>query len=133
MKVKLFFSVLMCSLVIILTGCSASNNNQTVNGDTSKVDEITAGLLLFTSDTCPHCKIVEQYIQENNITSKIFFTQLKVSNETKDIANVETMQKVAKKCGISSSELGVPLFWDGQRCFIGDADITSYFKSKIQL
>jgi hypothetical protein len=83
--------------------------------------------ILFYSDSCPHCKIVEQYISDNNVKNYLVFGQLEVS---KNPANSQLLVEKATSCGISTDSLGVPFFFDGKNCFVGDQDIIKYFESK---
>lgn len=83
--------------------------------------------ILFYSDTCPHCKVVEQYITDNNVRSYLVFRELEVSTNT---ANSQLLGKKAASCGINGDSIGVPFFFDGQNCLVGDADIIKYFSSK---
>ncbi len=83
--------------------------------------------ILFYSDTCPHCKIVEQYINENNVKNYLVFSQLEIS---KNPANSQLLVEKATGCGLSTDGLGVPFFFDGKNCFVGDQDILKYFESK---
>ena len=83
--------------------------------------------ILFYSDTCPHCKIVEQYIKDNNIKNYIVFRELEVSTNA---ANSQLLGKKAASCGLPTDSIGVPLFFDGKNCLVGDQDIIKYFSSK---
>ena len=76
---------------------------------------------LFYSLTCPHCKNVEAFIDENNITKKINITQLEVSqNKT----NANQLIAIGEKCKIDSSLIGaIPLFYSNGFCYVGDTDI----------
>jgi len=83
-------------------------------------------MILFFSNSCPHCKIVEQYISDNNIDAKIKFQKLEVSQ---DPANAALLEKKAQACGLDVSQgLGVPFFFDGQKCFLGDQEIIAYLE-----
>lgn len=83
--------------------------------------------ILFYSDSCPHCKIVEQYISDNNVKNYLAFEQLEVSTHPD---NAQLLIKKATGCGLATDKLQVPLFFDGINCFVGDQDITKYFASK---
>jgi len=83
--------------------------------------------ILFYSDSCPHCKIVEQYIKDNNVKNYLVFQELEVSSNP---ANAQLLVKKAGECGLPSEGLGVPFFYDGSNCFSGDQDIIKYFSSK---
>lgn len=83
--------------------------------------------ILFYSNSCPHCKIVEQYISDNNVKKYLVFDELEISNNP---SNSQLLFKKAASCGLSTDGLGVPFFFDGTNCFVGDQDIIKYFESK---
>lgn len=83
--------------------------------------------ILFYSDSCSHCKIVAQYIKDNKVKEYLIFRELEVSlNPT----NAQLMAKKAASCGLPTDNLGVPFFFDGTNCLIGDLDIINYLSSK---
>lgn len=85
-------------------------------------------MILFFGDTCPHCKNVEQYINDNGVKNKIKFQELEVYNNK---ANAELLTQIAKQCGYDTTQgVGVPLFFDGKNCIQGDEPIINFFKSK---
>ncbi len=81
-------------------------------------------MILFYSDTCPHCENVDRFIVENNIKDKIKFRELEVSNSK---ANSQLLYNKAKKCGLYIDDgIGVPFFFDGENCILGDEDIINF-------
>lgn len=88
---------------------------------------IDGKIILFYGDGCPHCALVEKYIEENKISSKI---EIEKKEIYKNKQNANELKQQAKICGISTSSIGVPLLWNGVKCFVGDQDIISFFKSK---
>lgn len=90
----------------------------------SKPISTPAGIILFYGDSCSHCKIVEDFINQNKIKDKIEFTQLEVFNN-KD--NADILLKKATDCKIDPNNVGVPLLWDGKNCLVGDQDIINFF------
>ena len=84
----------------------------------------TGGIILFYGIGCPHCAKVEEFIKENKVDEKISFQEKEVYFN-KNNAN-ELLEK-AKKCGIPENEIGVPLLWDGSRCFVGEVEIINFF------
>ena len=83
-------------------------------------------MILFYSDSCPHCQNVENYISSNNIRNKYKFQELEVS---KNQDNAALLGAKAGQCGLDvNNGVGVPLFYDGQSCLVGDQDIINYFK-----
>ena len=100
------------------------DKNQKPAGNTA---EEQGQITLFYGDGCPHCKIVEDYIKQYQITGKISFVQKEVySNQ----ANATELGAKAKICGLPANSIGVPLLFDGEKCFIGDQDIINFFKQK---
>lgn len=85
-------------------------------------------LILFYGTGCPHCEKVEEYLQANDIESKINVVKKEVY-DNKDNANL--LAKIAKKCGTKENKLGVPFLWTGSECKIGDEDIINFFKEKV--
>jgi glutaredoxin len=84
-------------------------------------------LILFYSDSCPHCQNLESYIVQNNVKSYLDFKELEVS---KNQANAQLLAKDAASCGLSTDSIGVPFFFDGTQCLVGDENIIQYFASK---
>jgi hypothetical protein len=91
------------------------------------------GLVLFYGNGCPHCKIVEDFISQNNIDQKVKLTKLEVWY---DKSNQATLIQVAGKCGISADTVGIPLLYDpstssGQagKCYVGETDVTNFLKN----
>ena len=84
-------------------------------------------IILFYGENCPFCQKVEDFIKENKIEDKISFERKEIfSNEENKI---ELIGK-AEICGLSAADIGVPLLWDGSKCFVGDTDIINFFKQK---
>jgi len=87
----------------------------------------TEELVFFYGETCPHCKNVEKFLEENkNIEEKVKFDKLEISNKD----NAKILLEKAEKCGLSQENIGVPLFWDGSKCIVGDVDIIDFLKNK---
>jgi len=84
--------------------------------------------ILFYGETCSHCKIVDQYLADNNVRARIKFQELEVFNNK---ANAALLAKKAKSCGLDTTQgLGVPFLFDGQNCLSGSEEIINFFKTK---
>ncbi len=86
----------------------------------------TGNPVLYTRYDCPHCKNVEKYITDNKIEEKIKLEQ----KEIHQTANADDFTKKAKACGLLETEMGVPMLYDGTRCYLGDQDIINYLIEK---
>ena len=83
-------------------------------------------MTFFYGDTCPHCKIVEKYFEDNGITAKYQITMKEVFNNTQ---NMVQLVEVSAKCGIAKDNVGVPVLYSRNKCYVGDADIIAFFDS----
>lgn len=121
----LFIAVLIFSFFAL---SQERSKNQSLNNEPAKEEnQSTSQIILFYGDGCPHCKIVEEYINENNIQNKISFIQKEVYYNQNNASELETKAKI---CGLPTDSIGVPFLWDGERCLIGDQDIIDFFKQK---
>lgn len=84
------------------------------------------GIVLFYGQGCPHCKDVEDFISQNNIKSKVNFTELEVWYNK---SNAALLGQVAQKCSITSDQVGVPFLYDGKNCVEGGPDVINFFKN----
>lgn len=120
MKIKKYAPaiILVLGVVALLAIMSFSQQNQNVEPGNEKI--------LFYGDTCPHCKNVEEFMSANGTRDKLSFRELEVyRNQT----NAQLLAATAKKCGLDTSAgVGVPFFFDGEKCLLGDQDIINYFK-----
>jgi uncharacterized protein YxeA len=83
------------------------------------------GVTFFYGQECPHCQVVEAYIKDNNISNKIKINELEVFHNQD---NANQMAGIAKKCGIDTTQLGVPLLWDGTKCYEGQEEAINFFQ-----
>lgn len=97
------------------------------DGGSSSQQEILNKTVLFYGDTCPHCLIVNEYLEKNKFKEKFSFEHLEVYGN-KD--NAALLAESAKKCGIESNQIGVPLLWNEGKCLVGDKEIIDFFKEK---
>jgi len=94
---------------------------------TTTTEPSLATKILFIGTGCPHCANVEKFVADNGIDKKVTF-------ETREVylnrANAALMTKRAASCGMATDQLGVPLFWDGSKCYSGDTDIIKYLREQ---
>lgn len=103
---------------ILLSGAiyyiSATHQNPVSNED----------ILLFYSPTCPHCKIVEEFIQNNSLDSRINITMK--NTWLPEIA--KEYSQAADLCKIAQDARGVPMLYYNQTCYLGDVDSIKILK-----
>jgi len=90
-----------------------------------------ADLVFFWGVGCPHCEKVKEYINSNNLESKLKIAYKEVYN---DRSNQLLLEETVKKCPEidTSRGIGVPLAYSNSenKCFYGDTPIIDWLKSK---
>lgn len=87
------------------------------------------GVILFFGQECKHCARVEEFIKNNKIDEKIKINRREVLHNQE---NASLLAKTAKKCGITDSELAVPLVWDGDKCYQGESETIDFFRQYLK-
>lgn len=115
-KKKKYLPLIILLLAIALIGFLIINTKKNTGNE----------MILFYGDTCPHCQKLAEYINANNVKAKFSFQELEVYNNQ---ANQTLMAKKAASCKMDTSQgLGVPFFFDGKNCIVGDQDIITFFQ-----
>ena len=92
----------------------------------------TSDYILFYGSTCPHCKIVEEFISTNQIDQKLKISQLEVyENKSNSTLFANTVQEICPD-QLKTEGLPVPFLIDqkDKKCVVGDSPITQYFTEK---
>jgi len=88
-----------------------------------------AEVVFFYGKECPHCKIVEEYLDKENVRNKVSFSEREVYHNPE---NAKLMMDKQQECGLDKSYVGaVPFLWTKDKCFIGQDEIIQFFKDKV--
>ncbi|NTU66976.1 MAG: hypothetical protein HGB08_03570 [Candidatus Moranbacteria bacterium] len=88
-----------------------------------------AKIILFYGSTCPHCKVVEDYLANNDVRNKISFSEKEVYGSQ---ADARLMMDRQTACGIGKDEIGaVPFLWTKDKCYFGQEEIIQFFKDQL--
>jgi|WetSurMetagenome_2_1015567.scaffolds.fasta_scaffold592766_1 hypothetical protein len=131
MKKKIIIIGLIVAALAVLGVLEAKKmkTNKSVAGQNTQTGQnADSKTILFIGTGCSHCKIVEEYIQQNQIDSKLSIDQKEVFYN-KD--NQRLFEEKAKACKLDLNNLGVPLLWTGSTCLEGDQPIIDYLKQQI--
>ncbi len=84
--------------------------------------------IFYYGSTCPHCKIVEDFMKNNSIETKIKISQREVyGNKTA----AEEMMNLQRLGNLPSSYIGaVPILYYNKTIYVGDKDIICILKEK---
>jgi len=124
-KIKIFIAVLIILIAVVAVlvfNWQKNNNPQPSSG--------VKDMILFYGDTCPHCEALEEWIKNNNIEEKVEFSKLEVYNNQE---NQKILVEKATACGITTDSIGVPFFWNGADCIVGDQPIEDFLQQVINL
>ena len=114
-------------VILAIIAFLAISRALSMRGDSSE-PAATGEAILFYGDGCPHCENVEEYMASSGVKERYSFQELEVYNNQ---SNAKLLAKTAKDCGLDSSQgIGVPFFFDGSQCYIGDQPIIDYLKQK---
>jgi len=131
-SILLILGVLVILAIVFMLNTNKVDNPINTNEDTTtsttsvsfEADLPTKPVLFFTS-TCPHCASVREYIETNDILSKIDLEQKELNSQE----NVQALLASVQKCELPQDSVGVPFFWTGEECISGDQDIIFYFEN----
>jgi glutaredoxin len=121
MKRKTIISLVLFLLTLSLSVVILVKNKNFLTND----KQGSAEVVLFYGTTCPHCKIVEEYIDKNNIESKLDIEYKEIYSNS---INAQELKNRASFCGLDVQYIGVPFLWDGSNCYMGDGDIIEFLK-----
>lgn len=97
----------------------------------SRQPKADVGMILFFGESCPHCQNVEEYIDQNKIREKLEFQELEVYRNQE---NAQILAAKAKSCRLDiKNGLGVPFFYDGQNCYLGEDEIIAFFRERLEI
>ena len=87
-------------------------------------------LVLYYGNTCPHCKIVEEWLKNYDPFNRIGVV-LKEVYQNQD--NRKEFIEKATICKLDLNNLGVPMLWEAEnsKCYEGDQPITDFLNTKL--
>ena len=84
-----------------------------------------ASIIYYYGEECPHCKDVQDFIDQNGVAEKVRFVKKEVWHNTKNAREMETRAQI---CGIQPEGMGVPFVFADGKCVIGTPDAIAFFK-----
>ncbi len=126
--IAVFFIIITLIIAVLVVIYMNQPKNYYICKDNSG---LPSGIVLYYGDTCPHCKIVEQFLRDNNVTAKINITQKEVFlNQT----NGQELISIGSNCKIPAEYMGaVPLLYSEGKAYLGDKDIISFLENKLNI
>jgi glutaredoxin len=127
---------------VIIVGSKAEESGETPppeviaknsDSETEKEDtpaEEHGGNVLYWGTTCPACKEVMSWIEENEVDQKLTIIQKEVYENRQN--SLELTQK-ARECGMDTRSIAVPLMYTAEEeCLVGYPDIIEYLEIELQ-
>ncbi|MCS7093138.1 MAG: hypothetical protein NZL96_01760 [Patescibacteria group bacterium] len=130
MEKRLFLTLLVLSLIIIIFAYILINSSQKNNQKLTQVElPSKEKIIYYYGEGCPHCRDVEEWLAKNNIEKKI---NLEKKEVWRNRANAEELIRVARNCGLNQSSIGVPFLYINGQCFIGTPQVIKEIEVKLQ-
>lgn len=82
-------------------------------------------IVLYWGTTCPHCKVLKEWMAEKKISEKV---NVILKEVYEDRNNQKQLMAVAKKCGIVANQVGVPLLYAEGKCMVGTDQIEPFLE-----
>ncbi len=118
----LSFSFIVLVFIIIFLSFIDNNKNDLLLANLNT----ETNLILFTGETCPHCKDVENYIFDNSLLDSLDISILEVYNNTK---NAQFFEEKFNQCIYQPRVYGVPFLWHDKKCILGPIEIINYLNT----
>ncbi|MDF1497645.1 MAG: hypothetical protein P1P90_06380 [Patescibacteria group bacterium] len=135
---KPFAILTLLSLTLIAAGCnpvadvnlSPTSEAQEITKE-SLVDETNDGaVILYWAEGCSHCESVKFKIENARLDDKITIVQKEAYND--DEVYKEFFIRL-KYCQVPEHQMGVPMLWDGEQCYLGVEEIMETINNKLQI
>lgn len=111
-------------------------NQVSSNTNFSSTDFASHSAYLFTSSTCPHCKNVTKFINDNpEVNQRLDLQVVELDNPITGEENSKKLKEFAESCQLDTSRLAVPFLYLNDvginppaRCVLGDSPIIDHFE-----
>jgi len=130
--IKKIFPILVIVGILVAFYFLTSKKPDSIIPTPTPVPTPISNLVLFYGSSCPHCKVVEEFISSNQIDQKIEISQLEVYDNKSNATVFSDMVKEICPDQLSSGGLVVPFLVDQKenQCIVGDTTITDYLSEK---
>ena len=98
----------------------SSNSFGQKEGDNSVEEKLEAKFTIFTSENCPFCKDVEQWVEQNQADESL---DIAIKEVTDDRKYARELEQAAISCRINPTQVGVPFMYADGECFSGSLEI----------
>ena len=85
-------------------------------------------IIFYYGNTCPHCKIVEDYMAANNVNSTLQIEWREVYNNTD---NRNALIRLWSQCN-QTGDAQIPLLYFHGACYIGQDDGVAFLKRQME-
>lgn len=121
----LAIAVVLGGIIIFLQGGKSVEAPTSDTGAASDSD-----IVYYYGNGCSHCGDVADFIEENDIESKVSFQKKEVWSNPPNSAE---MMARAEECGLNRNNVGVPFLYAAGKCFMGTPDVTGFLSEEAGL
>jgi len=125
--VLLVFCAIVSTIIIALYWLAAAKEAQENKSGFVVVQD--AQMTLYYGETCPHCKIVEEWLVQHDPENTLRVARKEVYYDRDNAAALGT---TAQSCGLSTDSVGVPFLVVEGDCYIGDGPIIAVLQQRME-
>lgn len=121
-KKAVWVFAIITAIIISILWIIAQNAQSRINIPDDKI-------IFYYGVSCPHCKIVEEFMGENNAAD---FLNIEMKEVYLNKNNANELIEVGKLCDIETGYIGaVPLTYFNGSCYLGDEPSIEFLKEKL--
>ncbi len=131
-KIPVYILVLLAIVVGIWFWSGNNDTSQKIARTIEEANEVkgveienSGDPILFYGATCPHCKELEEYIEDNKIEERMNINKKEVYYNEE---NADLLKEKASECDLDLNRIGVPFLFAGGKCYIGSEEAKSFFE-----
>lgn len=99
-----------------------------VNVGGSKSGIVESDMIYYCNSVDDFCLNMDKYFAENSIDEKILITKKDILT---DPAVLKERDFQASGCDLDDNRIGIPFLYAEGKCYVGEAEVKSFFKKKL--
>jgi glutaredoxin len=124
------FLLIIISFLGVLYLVYYQTNQSPTSGEALGIKLEKKALIYFYGDTCPHCKELSAWIDENKIEEKVKLQKKEVYNNR---TNANLLNQAAELCNLDTNSIGVPFIYDNGKCYVGTPEAQELLRKKAKI
>lgn len=131
---QILFTLIIIAVTVALMAFVIASSSKLIDTPTetnsSGIEEMinSKKIIIYYGVTCPYCKEVDSWIDENQAKDYLEIVHKEVSLNKQ---NSNELTKVATYCGLKTNNIGVPFMFAEGECYTGKLEIIEYLEDQL--